>query len=59
MISTRRIVILVIAALWAVAPLAAEEPAAPIVPRPEKFIPREKWGSTPDPIPNSRKHTPN
>ena len=58
MISTRRIVILVIAALWAVAPLAAEEPAAPIVPRPEKFIPREKWGSTPDPIPNSRKHTP-
>jgi hypothetical protein len=28
------------------------------VPKPEQFVPREKWGSTPDPIPDSRRHTP-
>lgn len=26
--------------------------------KPENFVPREKWGSTPDPIPGSRRHTP-
>jgi hypothetical protein len=32
--------------------------APPTIPKPEEFITREKWGSKPDPIPDSRKHTP-
>src|SRR3954465_11686082 len=29
-----------------------------VVPQPEKLVPREEWGSKPDPIPESRKHVP-
>src|SRR6186713_2700166 len=28
------------------------------VEKPEKFVTREEWGSTPQPLPDSRKHTP-
>src|SRR5688572_15735445 len=30
----------------------------PEVPKPEKIVTRQQWGSKPDPIPDSRKHTP-
>lgn len=36
---------------------AAQTPSAQ-VPKPERIVTREQWGSTPDPIPASRRHTP-
>jgi hypothetical protein len=36
----------------------AQEAAPRPVPRPDKLVTREQWGSTPDPIPNARKHVP-
>lgn len=36
----------------------AQEAAPRPVPRPAQYVPRAEWGSTPDPIPASRKHTP-
>ena len=37
---------------------AAQALPSRAVPRPDKFVTREAWGSKPDPIPASRKHTP-
>lgn len=37
---------------------AAQSRSAHVVPKPDKFIAREQWGSKPDPIPASRKHKP-
>ncbi len=36
----------------------AQNAAPPPVPRPERYVTREAWGSMPDPIPATRKHTP-
>jgi hypothetical protein len=36
----------------------AQKAESPPVPRPERYVTREAWGSTPDPIPATRKHTP-
>src|SRR3954465_2266293 len=36
---------------------AQNQPPRP-VPKPDKFVTREDWGSKPDPIPANRKHTP-
>jgi hypothetical protein len=36
----------------------AQNPAPRPVPKPDKIVTREQWGSQPDPIPASRKHTP-
>ena len=39
--------------------VAAEKPTTkPVVEKPPKFVTREQWGSEPQPIPESRKHTP-
>jgi hypothetical protein len=45
-------------ALWfyVAAVAAAQEPNR--VPKPANLVPRNQWGSKPDPIPDSRKHTP-
>lgn len=52
---------LALALSLAIAPLAAAQPAADVsntvVPKPE-IVTREAWGSTPDPIPDERRHTP-
>lgn len=47
-------------ASWAgLAAMAAAHAAPPsIVPKPDKLVTREQWGSQSDPIPASRKHTP-
>ena len=37
---------------------AVQEPDAQRVRKPENIVTRKDWGSTPDPIPDSRKHTP-
>lgn len=50
-----RVLSFVMAASLAV---AASVSAQPPVPKPSKFVPRAEWGSKPDPIPESRKHTP-
>jgi hypothetical protein len=45
--------------LWSCLGLtAAAEPTLQTVPKPANFVTREQWGSKPDPIPDSRKHTP-
>lgn len=36
----------------------AQSPASHQVPKPDKLVTRDQWGSKPDPIPASRKHTP-
>lgn len=47
-------------ALFTLAPSlgVSDEPDPAPVPRPEKFVTREDWGSTPDPIPEARRHVP-
>lgn len=37
---------------------AAQETPVRVVPRPAQIVTREQWGSTPDPIPSARRHTP-
>jgi hypothetical protein len=37
---------------------ATAQPPPHPVPKPDKFVSREDWGSKPDPIPAARKHTP-
>jgi hypothetical protein len=44
--------------LCAATPAIAQNPAVHPVPKPDKIVTREQWGSTPDPIPDTRKHTP-
>ncbi len=38
--------------------VASQNPSATAIPKPDKIVTREQWGSKPDPIPESRKHTP-
>lgn len=38
--------------------MAADDEGPAKVPRPAKFVSAKDWGSDPDPIPDSRKHTP-
>ena len=52
-------VIVILALLGCAGVRAAEKPTSkPVVERPPKFVTREQWGSEPQPLPDSRKHTP-
>jgi hypothetical protein len=44
--------------LFFLAAIAFAEAPAQSVPKPANLVTREQWGSKPDPIPDSRKHTP-
>lgn len=50
--------LLLIAGLGVASAAAAQNAVPPPVPRPERYVTREAWGSMPDPIPATRKHTP-
>jgi hypothetical protein len=52
------LVAVVAMALGAMAGLSAQTTTQPAVPRPPRYVTREQWGSKPEVIPDSRKHTP-
>ncbi len=54
-IAVKRLLLAAFAVLLALPALAAERIA---VPRPPHFVTASEWGSKPDPIPDSRRHTP-
>jgi len=51
-------VLLLVASLGLASASLAQNAAPSPVPRPERYVTREAWGSNPDPIPATRKHTP-
>jgi hypothetical protein len=54
-IAVKRLLLTAFAVLVALPALTAERVS---VPRPDHFVTAEEWGSKPDPLPDSRRHTP-
>jgi hypothetical protein len=49
---------LMVLGVFAAAVASVAAPGTSSVPKPDNIVTREAWGSKPDPIPDSRKHTP-